>query len=512
MRRENEKKQSRIGDIIDVLLETWYIETKYRKGDCNMIKIVQENTREDTVVFYKEKEKSLETLPKGVRKIFEGNYLQTAWITKEDETKLLLGMGTSKQDKIHVKELGAKAVKEEKEKGIRQFSVDVSAIIESNGIEAIRDLSEGAMLATYEPRNFAEKKDEQEEPFSIEFYGVPEEEKEKADRYVAETIVLVEGVLFARDMVNLPGNKLRPQDFAKEIVEFVKDTDIEAEIKSVEQLKEMGMEALLCVGESSEFPPCLLVLRYQGDPEREEVTGLVGKGVTCDTGGYCLKASNSMLGIKGDMAGGAAVSGAMYALAKNQVKTNVVAVIPMCENRISRGSLLPGDVIGSYSGKTIEIANTDAEGRLILADAVSYAIQKEKVTEVLDIATLTGAVVAMFGFSIAGVVCDNDSFFERFQHAYELSGERYWRLPFYEEHEKMIESKIANVRNMSNGGCGTITAGLFIREFAEGKPWLHLDIAGTAWVDTPMFEFQTIGATGAGVTSIYELCHKEEMS
>src|SRR5699024_9459772 len=137
-----------------------------------------------------------------------------------------------------------------------------------------------------------------------------------------------------------------------------------------------GFEALLGVGDSSEFPPCLTVLRYRGKPESGEVTALVGKGVTCDTGGYCLKPGSSMLGIKGDMAGGAAVAGAVYALARNHAKVNAVAVIPMCENRISDGSLLPGDVIGSYSGKTIEIANTDAEGRLILADAVSYAVRE----------------------------------------------------------------------------------------------------------------------------------------
>src|SRR5699024_5387541 len=195
--------------------------------------------------------------------------------------------------------------------------------------------------------------------------------------------------------------------------------------------------------------------------------------------------------------------GAVYALARNHAKVNAVAVIPMCENRLSDGSLLPGDVIGSYSGKTIEIANTDAEGRLILADAVSYAVREEGATEILDIATLTGAVVNMFGFTVAGVVSDDDSLFERFQNGFTKAGERYWRIPFYEEHEKMIESRVADVRNMSNGGCGTITAGLFIREFAEKRPWIHLDIAGTAWVDDPVFAFQSAGATGAGVSSIY---------
>lgn len=474
-----------------------------------MIQIVSQQTKSEEVLFYKEEDERLKELSEGVLKVFKGSYLQTIFIVDQNAMKLLVGMGVPDQDKLHVKELCAKAVKELKAKEIQEFSMDIEPIIKEHGVEAIRDIVEGAVLGTYEQRNFEEKKEEKKE-FSIELYGISEEQKMEAKRYLTETLAVVEGVCFARDMVNLPGNKLRPKDFAKEIVEFVKDTAIKTEMIEADKLKEMGMQALFGVGDSSDYPPCLMVLRYYGDPSSDKVTGLIGKGVTCDTGGYCLKPAASMLGIKGDMAGGAAVSGAIYALAKNQIKTNAVAVIPMCENRISSGSLLPGDVIGSYAGKTIEIGDTDAEGRLILADAVSYAVRNEKVTELLDIATLTGAVVAMLGFSIAGAICDNDLFFNKFHHAYEISGERYWRLPFYEEHKKMIESKIADVRNMSNNGCGTITAGLFIRAFAEEKPWLHLDIAGTAWVDSPIFEFQSVGATGAGVTSIYQLCCEGE--
>ena len=241
----------------------------------------------------------------------------------------------------------------------------------------------------------------------------------------------------------------------------------------------------------------------------KQIFGLIGKGVTCDSGGYCLKPANSMLGIRGDMAGAASVIGSIYALAKNNIKTNVVAITPICENRISDSSLLPGDVISSYSGKTIEVLNTDAEGRLILADAVSYGIINEKITKVLDIATLTGAVVNLLGFSIGGVMCDNQELFNNFERAHNISGERYLRLPFYKEHKSMIESSIADIKNLGKSHCGTLTAGLFIREFAQGKPWIHIDIAGTAWVEPPIFEYQSKGATGAGVTTIYELCKGE---
>lgn len=437
-----------------------------------------------------------------VSSIFQGEYLQTVFLPA-DEEKLVLLVGTGKpgREKIHLKELGATAAKTFLGAKIYEFSLNVSGIIEEYGLSALFHVAEGVVLGTYQQKQFKEK---EKKDYQIEICGVPEDKFQEAENIIREVTAVIEGIWFARDMVNLPGNYLRPSDFAESILEFVKDTEIEAEVLDREKLKEKGFRALLGVGDSSEFPPCLTVLRYRGKQESDDITALVGKGVTCDTGGYCLKPGDSMLGIKGDMAGGAAVAGAVYALARNHVKVNAVAVIPMCENRISDGSLLPGDVIGSYSGKTIEILNTDAEGRLILADAVSYAVREEGATEVLDIATLTGAVVNMFGFTVAGAVSDSDEMFRRFREGYLCSGERYWRIPFYEEHEKMIESRIADIRNMSTSGCGTITAGLFIREFAEKRPWIHLDIAGTAWVNEPLFAFQSAGATGAGVSSIYQ--------
>lgn len=470
-----------------------------------MIRLTNCGEKNVTVLFCHGNSDKMEGFSEAAKQLFQGELLQTAWTTdKEGKLVLLTGMGEPGLEVIRLKELGAAAVKECRAKKITDFSMNIEEVLKEYGVDAVRHITEGAVLGTYEQRNFKEK--QEEEALDIELCGISEGDFEEAQKLFQETLTVTEGICFARNMVNLPGNRLRPEDFAKSIIEFVKDTEIETELLDVNTLKEKGMQGLLGVGESSEFPPCLLVLRYTGNPEDSRKTGLVGKGVTCDTGGYCLKPANSMLGIKGDMAGGAAVSGAIYSLAKNKVPVNAVAVIPMCENRISPGSLLPGDVIGSYAGKTIEVANTDAEGRLILADAVSYAVRDEGVTEVLDIATLTGAVVGMFGFTVTGAVCDNDEMYQRFEKAHTYAGERCSRIPFYAEHEKMIESKIADVRNLSSDGCGTITAGLFIRAFAEERPWLHLDIAGTAWVDAPIFAFQSAGATGAGVYSIYRFC------
>ncbi len=470
-----------------------------------MIRIGCGNSENYKVNFYFKDESDLKELSVNIREIFGGEYLQSVFLVKENGTmSLLMGLGTEITDRLQIKELSAKAVKQLKLYKIKSFSMDIEKIISAYGIDCIRDITEGLMLGCYEQIKFPEHKWEE---FEITLTGIIEKETEAAEFLLNETIPVIEGVRFARDMVNLPGNRLRPAEFAKEIKIFLNDTGVQVELFDFAKIKEMGMGGLVAVGESSEYPPCFLILRYLADPNNKEITALVGKGVTCDTGGYCLKPAASMLGIKGDMAGGAAVTGAIYALARNKVKTNVIGLIPICENRISPGSLLPGDVITSYSGKTIEVINTDAEGRLILADTIAYAAANEKVTRVLDIATLTGAVVNMLGFSVAGVVTDSQEFFEEFRLAYKRSGERYWRLPVYPEHEKMIKSKIADIKNVGEKYCGTITAGLFIKAFANGLPWLHIDIAGTAWVDSPIFEYQSQGATGAGVTSIYYLCN-----
>ena len=247
----------------------------------------------------------------------------------------------------------------------------------------------------------------------------------------------------------------------------------------------------------------MCVLRYNGDPDSKEITGLVGKGVTSDTGGYCLKSRDSLIGMHGDMAGGAVTASVIKALAKSKARVNVTCVIPICENRLTAGSLLPGDVITSYSGQTIEILNTDAEGRLILADGVSYAVMEERVTRVLDIATLTGAMANALGNHVTGVIADSDQIWNELEEASAGTGEYFCRLPFYRENEKMLESEIADIKNMGESFCGAITAGLFIRHFANQVPWIHLDIAGTAHVGKPLYEFQAKGATGATIDTIY---------
>lgn len=468
-----------------------------------MIKAVVKSSEAFAVKFISKEAWGQTEGPDYAKRLFQGDYLQAFFLKNSNEQiDLLIGLGDNECSSKEIKEVTAKAVKEMKQHNICEFSIDIAEFIEKRGVFAIREAAEGILLGDYEGPFFGEK---EKKELQVSLTGISKSELETAKKELEAGIHIGESVTWARDMVNMPGNHFKPLDFAGEISKKMENTGVDCELVNLKQLKKLGMKGLLAVGESSSNEPCFFIFRYLADPESKEITALVGKGVTCDTGGYCLKPSNSMLGIKGDMAGGAAVAGAVLALAKNKVKANVIGLIPMCENRIAPGSLVPGDVISSYGGKTIEICNTDAEGRLILADAVAYAVKKENVTRVLDIATLTGAVVNMFGFSTAGVVCDHESLFANFKEAYRLSGERYWRLPVYEEQERMIESKIADIKNMGESHCGTITAALFIKAFAGGKPWIHLDIAGTAWVDSPLFEYQSKGATGAGVTTLYYL-------
>lgn len=407
-------------------------------------------------------------------------------------------------DRVHIKEIYAKAVKEWSG---TEFSTDLTPLVEKKGLSYVRDAVEGMLLGTYEPQRYPVTPRKE---WNIEIVGLPIE----AENIVRETETIVEGIIWARDMTNRPGNLLRPADFANEVQQLFSGlkeaVNVEIEILDAYKLKEIGMNTILGVGLSSAYAPCLCILRYKGNLADDRITALVGKGVTCDTGGYCLKSAASMKGIKGDMAGGAAVAGTVYALGKNRIPVNVTGVIPMVENRISDGSLLPGDVITSYSGKTIEIVNTDAEGRLILADSVTYAVRKEHASRVLDIATLTGNVCSSLGFGAAGMLCDNEEFYRAFERASENSGERYLRFPIYEEYERMIDSDIADVKNSGGKFAGSITGGLFIRRFAQQTPWMHLDIAGTAWVEPPVFAYQSKGASGAGLTTMYYLCEGDK--
>lgn len=471
-----------------------------------MISVVKKKNETYSIDFVWEKDAHIRSYRMGLEKVFGGKYLESMLVPLRGQAVLLAGCGREEElGLVQVKEITAAVSRRCKELHIGEISLDPGFFVKKLGKKAVTAVVLGLGLGGY---SYTYRKTEKDTASDCNF------QLENMDGFadsLQEGLELLNGILFARDMVNTPGNHLRPMDFARKITDYVDGGDVETELLVYGQLRALRLEALYGVGGSSEYPPCLLILRYRGAPGSGDIYGLIGKGITCDTGGYCLKESSSMAGIKGDMAGAAAVAAAVHAAAARKLKVNITACLPLSENRISQSALLPGDVITGYSGRTIEVLNTDAEGRLVLSDAISYGIRREGITKVLDIATLTGAVAQMLGNTIGGTMSDDEAFYHMFERAQTFSAERYLRLPFGKEHEKMIDSDVADVRNIGGGCCGTITAGLFLRRFCEGKPWIHMDIAGTAWCGTPTYAFESKGATGAGVTTLYYLMKEAQL-
>ena len=422
-------------------------------------------------------------------------YLKTRYLP--DETggyTIRVGRG-GRRDVLACKELYGKAVKTALELDCTAcaFALDPAAELGQEGLFAA---VEGVCGGAYQKKFALSGRWEPE--LACSFPGADAETLKQAWE-------LARSVMETRDLVNCPANLLPPETFAQRLAEMAQGLPVETELYDRQALERLGLRALLTVGDSSVHAPRMAVLRYTGAPECDRRLGLVGKGVTVDSGGYCLKAAASMAGIKGDMAGGAAAAAAVRALAANGAAVNVTAIIPICENRISDAGMLPGDVITTFSGKTIEILNTDAEGRLILADALAWGAEKEGCTHLVDIATLTGAVWAMLGYVTTGVMASDDAFYDCLRHAAVRSGEKFWRMPDDPEYEALIESDLADVRNTSKDGCGAITAGLFLKKFTAGRPWLHLDIAGTADNSGIAWQHQVPGATGTAATTLYHL-------
>lgn len=421
-------------------------------------------------------------------------YLKTRYLPREGGYTIRVGRG-ERRDILACKELYGKAVKTALELDCTACAFDLGPASElgQNGLFAA---AEGVCGGAYQKKFALSGRWEPE--LTCSFPGADAEQLKQAWE-------LARSIMETRSLVNCPSNLLWPEAFAQRLKEMADGLPIEAELYDRPALERLGLRALLTVGDSSAHAPVMAVLRYTGAPESRRRLGLVGKGVTVDSGGYCLKPASSMAGIKGDMAGGAAAAAAVRALAANGAAVNVTAVVPICENRISNASMLPGDVITSFSGKTIEILNADAEGRLILADSLAWAAEREDCTHLVDIATLTGAICAMLGFVTTGVMASDDGFYGCLMRAAARSGEKFWRMPDDSEYEALIESDYADVRNTSKDGCGAITAGLFLKKFTEKRPWLHLDIAGTADNTGIVWQHQVPGATGTAVSTLYHL-------
>jgi len=310
-----------------------------------------------------------------------------------------------------------------------------------------------------------------------------------------------EGTNYARDLTNLPGNMLTPEGLAEEARELAKLHGLECTVLDENDLADLGMGGLAAVGQGSEHPPRMIALRYQGRKTWSDVVGLVGKGITFDTGGISLKKADGMEEMISDMGGAAVLLGVLHAVCRLRPAVNLVAVIPAAENMPSGKALKPGDVITAMSGHTIEVLNTDAEGRIILADGITYA-KKLGAVKLIDVATLTGAVLVALGDVATGAVTNNEAFFRELLAAANQTGEKLWAFPNYPEYHDMLKSDVADIKNAtSHRKAGSITGGLFIGFFAGDTPWIHLDTGGTAWLLSEK-GIEPKGGTGTMVRTI----------
>jgi leucyl aminopeptidase len=419
----------------------------------------------------------------------------------------IIFIGLGKEEELNEEKIKcalAKALKKARELKAKTLCLQLINSEELCYGAVVKSMVEGLRFGDYKFDKYKTEKKEQAD-LDICISGVSAEKLKDTEEYIKEANNIAHATIVARNLVNEPANVLYPETLADEVADYGKQFGFEVEVFDEIQIDELKMDAFLSVAEGSNKSPRLIVMRYFGDEaNKSEVLGFVGKGLTYDSGGYSLKPNDGMVTMKCDMGGAAAVIGSMSAIANAKLKINVVAVVAACENMISGGAYKPGDIIGSMAGKTIEVLNTDAEGRLTLVDAVHYIIEKEKASRVIDVATLTGAALVALGTTTTAVVTNNDEFYKELELASGKSGEKVWQLPGFEDYKKMLKSDIADLKNLGGRFAGTITAGLFIGEFVQGKPWLHLDIAGTAWTDADK-DYYSKGGTGAGVRTLYYL-------
>ena len=364
--------------------------------------------------------------------------------------------------------------------------------------DQVADLALGAMMRAYSfDRYKTKRKDEDEDEPKQRKLTIGAADADKARKAWTAKEAIADGVVIARDLVNEPANILYPEEFARRAA-ALKKVGVEVEILDEKALTKLKMNALLGVGQGSVRESRVVVMRWNGGKKGDKPLGFIGKGVCFDTGGISIKPASGMEDMKGDMAGAACVVGLMHAFAARKAKVNVIGAIGLVENMPDGNAQRPGDIVTSMSGQTIEIINTDAEGRLVLADVLWYIAKTYKPEFMIDLATLTGAIIVALGNEYAGLFSNNDTLAERLVEAGKLTGERVWRMPLGPEYDKQIDSKFADMKNTGGRMGGAITAAQFLQRFVDKTPWAHLDIAGTG-MGSPQSDINKSWGSGYGV-------------
>jgi leucyl aminopeptidase len=385
--------------------------------------------------------------------------------------------------------------------------IAVALPVDAHGDEAAcaSFVAEGAITGSFDTTLYQEHPERRLATDEVAILSKGFDETE-IERGIARGVAIGEAVNLARRLAVTPANDMTPTRLADEATKVAQATGLEIDVLDETRARREGMGSFLSVAQGSSQPPKFIVLRYNGDPSGKEQLALVGKGITFDTGGISIKPAEKMEDMKYDMSGGAAVIAAMSAVGKLKPKLNVVGIVPATENMPGGKATKPGDIFKAMNGKTIEVINTDAEGRLILADALCYA-NKLGATKIVDAATLTGACVIALGHASSALVTNDEPFGREFLAAAKPTGERYWQMPYYQDYTEAMKSDIADLKNTGGRPAGALTAAAFLREFVDETPWIHLDIAGTAYLDTD-FSWQPKGPTGTPVRAFLALVEK----
>jgi leucyl aminopeptidase len=487
----------------------------YEKADC------------DLLIFPVFEDESVETPPLKSLNAITGGLLQSVLDSREFKPELnhtcrfhnpkglrarsllLVGGGkTSKFTPARLREIAGAGIRVARSSVSRNVAF-LCRMIQPVGLAA-RVVTEGAVYADYQSDLYKTRDKEERDIGRLLILSSDKVSGSEIEKSIRYGTAVGDATNFARTLANEPSNILTPTRFAEQALEAGTRAGLAVRIMERDEMEKLGMNALLAVSRGSDEPPKLIVLQTQAvegkGRRRKPLVALVGKGVTFDSGGISIKPAEKMEDMKGDMAGGAAVLGSMIALARLNTQAPVVGLIPLVENMPSGKATKPGDVVRSYLGKTVEIINTDAEGRLILADALYYA-RKLGAVRILDIATLTGACAIALGNVNGGMMGTDQKTIDRLRKNCTITGEGLWQLPLCDAYRKAIRSEIADIKNVGERWGGAITAGKFLQEFTEDTPWVHLDIAGVD-IDHDGRPFACKGATGFGVRTIVQLIYK----
>ena len=422
---------------------------------------------------------------------------------KQAERILLAGIGKKEEiTKDTIRSVSGKISLKARELKLKEFTIIVPPSSFNDQSDSIAKIVEGSKMSLYVFDKFKDEKAEKTPDLIL-----LANKSKKTESIAKASEIIADGVIYTKSIANLPPNNCTPTTLANFAKDISKNNKLKCKIISKTELKKKGFGGITAVGQGSKNEPKLIILEYNNGPKNQKPIVLVGKAVTFDTGGISLKPGEKMDEMKFDKCGGCTVLGIMKALSGLKLPINVVGIIPSVENMPGGESYRPGDIIKLYSGKTAEILNTDAEGRLILADAISYGEKHYSPKAIIDFATLTGACIIALGTNVAGMVSDDKRLADKIRESSERTTEELWELPLNQDYMNMIKSDVADMRNMGIGrAAGTITAAAFLKNAVEKTPWLHLDIAGVAWTQMATKEksYNPKGATGFGVRLILD--------